>query len=56
MKWQEYQEAVAVLYEQLDGFGTIRRNVYLPDLVTGQPRQVDVMIEMTERGHTGSAA
>ena len=52
MKWQEYQEAVAVLYEQLDGFGTVHRNVYLPDLVTGQRRQVDVMIEMTERGHS----
>lgn len=52
MKWQEYQEAVAVLYEQLDGFGTIHRNVYLPDIVTGQPRQVDVMIDMTERGHS----
>lgn len=52
MKWQEYQEAVAVLYEQLDGFGTVHRNVYLPDLVTGQRRQVDVMIEMAERGHS----
>ncbi|ADK85931.1 hypothetical protein Deba_2576 [Desulfarculus baarsii DSM 2075] len=52
MKWQEYQEAVAVFYEQLDGFGTVHRNVYLPDLVTGQRRQVDVMIEMTERGHS----
>lgn len=51
MTWQEYQEAVAVLYEQLDGFGTVHRNIYLPDLVTGQRRQVDVMIEMTERGH-----
>ncbi len=52
MTWQEYQEAVAALYEQLDGFGTVHRNVYLPDLVTGQRRQVDVMIEMTERGHS----
>jgi len=52
MKWQEYQEAVAVLYEQLEGFGTVHRNVNLPDLVTGQRRQVDVMIEMTERGHS----
>jgi len=51
MKWQEYQEAVATLYEQLNGFGTVHRNVYLPDLVTGQRRQVDVMIEMSERGH-----
>jgi len=52
MKWQEYQEAVAVFYEQLEGFGNVYRNVYLPDLVTGQRRQVDVIIELAERGHS----
>ncbi len=52
MKWQEYQEAVAVFYEQLEGFGNVRRNVFLPDLVTGQPRQIDVMIDLNERGHS----
>jgi len=51
MKWQEYQEAVAVLYENLEGTGKVMRNVYLPDVVTGQKRQIDVMIELSERGH-----
>lgn len=46
MKWQEYQEAVALLYEQLDDLGTVRRNVFIPDKVTGQPRQVDVLVEI----------
>jgi hypothetical protein len=50
--WQEYQESVASLYEQLEGFGRVGRNVYIPDRITGEPRQVDVMIEMSERGHT----
>jgi len=49
--WQECQEAVAVLYEQLDGIGTVRRNVSVPDRVTGTPRQVDVLVELNERGH-----
>jgi hypothetical protein len=52
MNWQEYQEAVALLYEQMEGIGEVRRNVFLPDLVTGQRRQVDVMIELNERGHS----
>ena len=41
MTWQEYQEAVAVLYEQADGFGNVIRNVMVPDKITGQPRQID---------------
>jgi hypothetical protein len=52
MTWQEYQEAVAVLYEQMEGIGEIKRNVYLPDRITGQPRQIDVLLEITERGHS----
>lgn len=51
MTWQEYQEAVAIFYEQLEGIGNIQRNVYLPDIVTGQKRQVDVLITFSERGH-----
>ena len=46
MTWQEYQEAVAVLYEQADGFGNVSRNVMVPDKITGQPRQIDVLIEI----------
>lgn len=51
MTWQEYQDAVALLYEQLDGFGQVKRNVRMPDNVTGQSRQIDVLIELEERGH-----
>lgn len=51
MKWQEYQEAVALLYEQLEGFGKVKRNVLIPDKITGQNRQIDVLIEIEERGH-----
>lgn len=52
MKWQEYQDAVAILYEQLEGFGDVQRNVYIPDKITGQPRQIDVLIRIHERGHS----
>lgn len=51
MKWQEYQDAVAILYEQLEGFGKVKRNVFIPDKITGQNRQIDVLIEIEERGH-----
>lgn len=51
MKWQEYQEAVALLYEQLEGLGNVKRNVFIPDRITGQNRQIDVLIEIEERGH-----
>lgn len=51
MKWQEYQEAVACLYEQAEGVGTVRRNVMVPDSITGQHRQVDVLIEIDTKGH-----
>ncbi|MDR3570611.1 MAG: restriction endonuclease, partial [Candidatus Pacebacteria bacterium] len=52
MTWQEYQDAVALLYEQAEGFGNIRRNVSIPDKVTGQSRQIDVLIEMEVKGHS----
>ena len=52
MTWQEYQEAVAVLYEQTDGFGNVSRNVMVPDKITGQTRQIDVLIEINAKGHT----
>lgn len=51
MTWQEYQEAVAVLYEQTDGFGNVSKNIMVPDKITGQPRQVDVLIEIEAKGH-----
>jgi len=52
MTWQEYQQAVAELYEQLDDLGTVKRNVMIPDKVTGQPRQIDVLIEVEAYEHT----
>lgn len=52
MTWQEYQKAVADFYEQLEGFGAVKRNVFMPDVVTGQRRQIDVLIELQERGHS----
>jgi hypothetical protein len=51
MEWQEYQEAVAILYEQAEGIGVVCRNVLLPDKVTGQMRQIDVLIELEANGH-----
>lgn len=52
MTWQEYQDAVAEFYEQVDGFGNVRRNVMVPDKVTGQLRQIDVLIEINAKGHS----
>ena len=52
MTWQEYQEAVALLYEQTDGFGDVSRNVMVPDKITGQARQIDVLIEINAKGHS----
>lgn len=52
MTWQEYQEAVAVLYELTDGFGDVSRNVMVPDKITGQARQIDVLIAINAKGHS----
>lgn len=52
MNWQEYQEAVATLYDQAEGFGKVTRNVLVADKVTGQSRQIDVLIEIEAKGHS----
>lgn len=52
MKWQEYQDAVAALYEQTEGFGNVKRNITIPDKITGQSRQIDVLIELEAKGHS----
>lgn len=52
MDWQEYEARVAALYEQTEGIGTVRKNVRIPDRITGQPRQVDALIELETKGHT----
>lgn len=51
MTWQEYQEAVARLYEQMDSIGVVKRNVHVPDKETGSSRQIDVLVELEAKGH-----
>ena len=51
MTWQEYQEAVGLLYEQLEGVGVVQRNIRIPDLITGQDRQLDTLITIDSKGH-----
>ncbi|WP_103068448.1 restriction endonuclease [Aquimarina sediminis] len=52
MKWQEYQEAVGQLYEQMAEFGVVKKNITIPDRVTGQARQIDVWWEMKIENHS----
>ena len=51
MKWQEYQEAVSEFYKEAEGIGNVRNNIMLPDKVTGQPRQIDCLLEADVKGH-----
>ena len=51
MTWQEYQEAVGRFYENLEDIGDVQRNVFLPDLQTGQARQIDLLLQFSVRGH-----
>lgn len=41
-----------MLYEQAEGIGQVRRDVRIPDKITGQLRQVDVLIEVSTKGHS----
>ena len=50
MTWQEYQESVAILYEQMDDIGVVKRNIQIPDKHTGSLRQIDVLIEVEANG------
>lgn len=50
MKWQEYEQIAAQFFEEAEGIGTVRRNVYIPDKVTGQPRQVDAWLQVETKG------
>lgn len=54
MDWREYQDIVGQMYEQAEGIGTVHRNVTRPDKVTGQPRQIDTLIEIESKGHAVS--
>jgi hypothetical protein len=49
--WQEYEDAVSEVYASAEGMGTVRRNIKLPDKVTGQMRQVDCLLEGEVKGH-----
>jgi tetratricopeptide (TPR) repeat protein len=51
LNWQEYQEAVGELYIQMEGIGNVKKNITLPDKITGQPRQVDVWLEIETKSH-----
>ncbi len=51
MNWQEYQEAVGELYAQMEGIGRVSKNIFLPDKITGQARQIDVWIEADIKSH-----
>lgn len=51
MKWQEYQKAVGVFYEQMSEMGNVLYNITRPDKITGQARQIDVWWEIKLEGH-----
>lgn len=51
MKWQEYQEAVGLLYKNMDAMGKVFQNIFIPDKITGQKRQVDTWLELNMHGH-----
>lgn len=51
MKWQEYQEAVGLIYKNMDEMGIVKQNIFLPDKITGQKRQVDTWVEINFHGH-----
>lgn len=51
MRWQEYQEAVGILYEQMSEIGNVSKNITIQDRITGQPRQVDVWWEFNVGNH-----
>lgn len=52
MTWQEYQQAVGLMYENMEAMGTLKQNIYLPDRITGQKRQIDLWWEVNVSGHT----
>lgn len=51
MTWQEYQNAVGKLYEEMNTMGVVKQNVFIPDKITGQKRQIDVWWEIDLNGH-----
>lgn len=51
MTWQEYQEAVALLYSQASELGSVHHNIKIKDKITGQLRQVDTWVEINYGDH-----
>lgn len=52
MNWQDYQNAVCELYETLDGVGVVHKNITRKDRITGQPRQIDALLEYSLKSHS----
>lgn len=51
MTWQEYETAVGKWFELMEGMGVVKQNIYIPDRITKQKRQVDVWCELNINGH-----
>lgn len=52
MTWQEYQDAVGEFYNRLEKMmGNVRKNIIIPDKITGQKRQIDVWCELEIGSH-----
>jgi len=54
MGWKVHQDAVSLLYERAEGIGNVKGDVSVLDRLTGQPWQVDTLIEI-EVSHRSSA-
>ena len=50
-EWKQFEDAVAKFVASLDPQATVRHNVHLPDVDTGQLRQRDVWVEAKVGGH-----
>ena len=46
MTWQEYQDAVGEFYIRVEKIGIVKKNISIPDKLTGQKRQIDVWCEI----------
>lgn len=51
MRWQDYQEAVSNFYNDISSKGTVHRNLMIPDIHTGQHRQIDTLLIINDAGH-----
>lgn len=51
MDWQEYQNAVSEFYRKAEGVGVVKKNIFMTDRITGQPRQVDCWLDVETKGH-----